>query len=276
MYDASVGRWFCTDLLSELNPSVSAYAYVSNNPVRYIDIMGLSQEDPPIDKGVLPEVTVKGYRNQTNPFWGFYSPAYGSSWQEYLEQENQRKRQQALIELNQWERNKDFYSPNVQISWKAGIGMTFDGIGGFGKGMQKTGGTFRLTSGKSTNQFSVKHYGSGWRGGSRAGITTYSMVKTGKILGRVSLVGNLVLGIYNIREAAKLDEGYFGRHAIIETAGTAGGFAGAWVGIQAGAYVGSPAGPLGVAIGGLIGGVVGGFYGADVVENITKKVYDFF
>jgi RHS repeat-associated protein len=40
-YDAAIGRWNAVDALSEIYKSTSAYTYVSNNPVRFIDINGL-------------------------------------------------------------------------------------------------------------------------------------------------------------------------------------------------------------------------------------------
>jgi hypothetical protein len=41
MYDASIGRWSAVDQLSDKNNTVSEYAYVFNNPIIYMDFMGL-------------------------------------------------------------------------------------------------------------------------------------------------------------------------------------------------------------------------------------------
>ena len=44
MYQAGIGRWFVPDPLAEQNPSVSLYAYCSNNPINRIDLDGLSDD----------------------------------------------------------------------------------------------------------------------------------------------------------------------------------------------------------------------------------------
>ena len=41
MYQAGIGRWFTQDPLAEQNPSVSPYAYCSNNPISRIDLNGM-------------------------------------------------------------------------------------------------------------------------------------------------------------------------------------------------------------------------------------------
>lgn len=45
MYDAAVGRWHVVDPLSERYYHFSMYAYVLNNPIRRIDIYGLTDWD---------------------------------------------------------------------------------------------------------------------------------------------------------------------------------------------------------------------------------------
>jgi len=51
-YDPSVGRFTSIDPLAEVNFHQSGFAYADNNPIRFIDFMGLSAENPDwIDNG---------------------------------------------------------------------------------------------------------------------------------------------------------------------------------------------------------------------------------
>jgi hypothetical protein len=40
MYDAAIGRWHVSDIMSEIYPSVSSYSYAANNPLLFVDIDG--------------------------------------------------------------------------------------------------------------------------------------------------------------------------------------------------------------------------------------------
>ena len=61
MYDGAVGRWWVIDPMAERRINVTPYAYVLNNPIRLIDLMGLSD--------TLPEVTVTAQRSNASEQW---------------------------------------------------------------------------------------------------------------------------------------------------------------------------------------------------------------
>ncbi|MBS3923525.1 MAG: hypothetical protein KGZ37_10330 [Nitrosarchaeum sp.] len=41
MYDQQIGRWGCIDIMSEAYSHQSAYVYVSNNPIKSVDVQGM-------------------------------------------------------------------------------------------------------------------------------------------------------------------------------------------------------------------------------------------
>jgi RHS repeat-associated protein len=55
MYDPMVGRWWVQDPLTDSYPDITSYHYAVNNPINFIDEMGLDTAKPT----VLPTVTVR-------------------------------------------------------------------------------------------------------------------------------------------------------------------------------------------------------------------------
>ena len=160
--------------------------------------------------------------------------------------------------------------------------MALDGIGGFGQGMVQSGGSFRVTNGAyNGNRLILRHYQSGWTGGSRAQITTYNMTRVGSNLGRWSIYGSVLLGAYNINEANIQDGRSFGYNTQVATAQTAGGIAGGWAGAKGGAAAGAAIGVWfwgagvvpGAIIGGLIGGVAGGWIGSEAARATVNEIH---
>ena len=140
---------------------------------------------------------------------------------------------------------------------------TNNGIGELATGMERSGGTFRLSNSRG---FSPKHYASGWRG--NGSVTTYNTATWGSRIAKGSLVVNLGLGAYSINKANIADCRTFGYNTQVATAQVAGGMAGSWAGASIGAsigvwFVGVGAVP-GAVIGGVIGGVLGGWGGSEL------------
>ena len=44
-YDPALGRWINIDPLAEMYHGIASYAYVVNNPLRYIDPSGMAVEE---------------------------------------------------------------------------------------------------------------------------------------------------------------------------------------------------------------------------------------
>lgn len=82
MYDPLLGRWNSVDPLIELDFDKSGYGYVSNNPVRRIDLFGLTDVDGDgkDDGKTLPEAVVKAKRPQPKPK---SDPFFGRLWEAY-------------------------------------------------------------------------------------------------------------------------------------------------------------------------------------------------
>ena len=49
-YDSSVGRWLSRDPVGE-RPDTNLYVYVANDPLRYVDFLGLEEDIPPFGVG---------------------------------------------------------------------------------------------------------------------------------------------------------------------------------------------------------------------------------
>jgi len=157
--------------------------------------------------------------------------------------------------------------------------MLFNSIGGVGSGMTEMGGSFRLTSGaKQGNKISIKHYESGWRGGSRAKITTYNAVKWGGRLSKGATGIGLAIGAGQVVYEMYEDDWNYGYNAQHKTSEVAGGAVGAWTfaiagakgGAVIGVWFGGVGAPVGALIGGIIGGIAGGFGGAEAGGAIYR------
>jgi hypothetical protein len=158
-----------------------------------------------------------------------------------------------------------------------GIPIGLNAFGGLGKGMKQTGGTFRMTNGAyNGSQISLRHYDSNWQGGSRARITTYGMRGWGQGIGYGATGASLALGIVDIWQGVKADEGKLGVNTKQAIGRTVGGMTGAMLGAEIGAGIGVWFGGIGIVpatiIGSIIGGVVGGWGGSKAGEELILYV----
>ena len=208
---------------------------------------------------LLPEVTViKNHFNQ---------------WQA-IRWQHQRAAEMAY---GHWNRINDLYEKGINtgydLDYLRSIGAGINGVGGFGSGLQAMGGSFRLTNGAYNGSFmSLKHYASGWKGGSVAQITTYNSTSWGRRIGRGSLIGGGIIGGVEIGYGMYQDGG-FGYNAAHATGRTAGGLAGGWAGGVTGATIGLAFGPLGAIVGGILGGIGVGSAGSYVGGRTVGLFY---
>ena len=70
-YDPVLGRFTSLDPLAEDYSSISAYVYCLNNPIRYVDPIGMQSNDIIIDGGTIPEITIIRSR-VASPISGFW------------------------------------------------------------------------------------------------------------------------------------------------------------------------------------------------------------
>lgn len=89
----------------------------------------------------------------------------------------------------------NWYGPGGQVNWF---------LGAVGTGVENTTGSFRLTNGAyNGSAWSPKYYASGWRGGSKARITTYRITKIGYSIGWLSVGIGIAMDLYGINEYYK-------------------------------------------------------------------------
>ncbi|WP_425237720.1 DUF6443 domain-containing protein [Ulvibacterium sp.] len=294
-YDPAIGRFNGMDRFTEFSYDITPYRFAFNNPIYWSDPSGLYEVDEDGNIIITNELEIENLLNYLDNNQGasvadisehiFTSENFGmdldgvtvtagSPSSEFLALN--RIGNQVQSGLN----SVTNFNGNI-LHNGAGMfdeeGRVNDTFAGAMAGAQSLTSTYRVTRG---NAISPKYYSSGWRGGSRGRITTYSASGTAKVLGRGSLGVSAAIGVYNINQAYKLDGGTIGYNTKVQTSTTLGSIAGGWAGAEAGAAAGAAIGVWfggvgavpGAIIGGIVGGVIGSYAGAEAGEAIGEQI----
>lgn len=120
MYDAAIGRWHSVDPLAEKFESWTPYKYGLDNPIRFIDMYGLSEGDPNEDEkeGNLISINING-------------EAFSMTLQEVLSTFNSYfksddKDSERSNESDTEDNKSKSKDSKKSTRWKYGIGLTSD------------------------------------------------------------------------------------------------------------------------------------------------------
>ena len=176
-YDPKVSIFVNVDPLVE--KTMQPYAYANNNPVMLIDPTGMEGED-------CPNCPKPSYNNQE--FLASDKKIYTA----IPTMDNSKKLE--WVQTNNIEEvtltKKQDNHLGQQISWGVDSSLSL---------AETSNSTFRLTNGTyNGNSFSPKLYTSGWKGGSRAKITTYNVSKIAKGAGYFTFGLSTLMDIYGI------------------------------------------------------------------------------
>jgi len=270
-YYPAIGRFTTIDPCAEKDYSISPYAYCENNPVNRIDPDGREPWNILLNEVVVTE-TAKQLADRA---WNSLNFGHGK------DEEGGGYNVNASYGITKKTIVKgDDTGGTAGVDWlDIGLnyaGKTNDGVGGFASGMERSGGTFRLSN---STGFSPKHYTSGW--GGNGSVTTYNTAIWGSRIAKGAILVNVVLGAYSINKANIADGRTFGYNTQVATGQVAGGMAGSWAGAEAGAAAGAAIGVwfggVGVVPGAIIGsvvcGVLGGWGGSELGGAAVKGSY---
>jgi RHS repeat-associated protein len=274
-YDPMIGQFFGVDPLASSFLGWSPYNYTLNNPINMIDPDGRAQDWIPDGKGNLIAEAGDNAQTLAKHMGTSYSHALGVLTSNGYT--TTRKGNYDVLNLNvgdkvnagggvySWSSSgttstisqpSNSNSNTASLSTTDKLGLASDIVGGMGTGMKVQDGSFRLTDGKAGN-ISLRHYQSGWQGGSRAGISTYKLGTFGTAAGRLGTFGTVGLGAYDVGSNA-YSEGGFGTN----TQRAAGRFGGSLGGGALGAAIGANFFGIGAIPGGIIGSVLFGAAGS--------------
>lgn len=199
MYDSQLGRFHRTDPLAELFSSQSAYVYAINNPVSFIDYLGMGPEKYGAD-GLTTDQWIQSSRPGADPGLGKYFRDFNRMIESEKKnnglQEDKQGNYYYLKNVGYKTKDKNyffngktwkeagsafgFYEKKVPLFNQGQGGLnasTFWGAVGVGGDVASTSNsTFRLAKNGS---FSPGYYTSGWRTGNQYVKNLYSVSKLG-------------------------------------------------------------------------------------------------
>jgi RHS repeat-associated protein len=274
-YDPRVSMWWGVDPMAGKYPNEGPYLYTSNNPIRYIDPTGMEKEDWYLPTGgteLVFDKSVTSQKSIDNSSVLISGTYIGSSAYRVKEDGN------TVSYNSDGTKSSAIGLPEVLVVGHGGsnikgyVSSSSDALSGLGVGLIEQGGSMRITNGAyNGNSVSFRYYESGWKGGSRAKISTYQLGTTGRLVSRVGTAGTLAIGAYDIGINA-YHEGGFGTYTQQATGRFTGSLLGATAGAKAGAAVGAWFYGWGAIPGGIIGGIIGGYGGSKAGEGTVKQI----
>lgn len=200
MFNPQIGRFLSVDLLNSSVPWQSPYCALNNNPIKIIDPTGLLGEDPIVKKNEGPSKFAEKNHISLDQL-AKYNPEVFKHYEESSDKNAywQNTGKNWMIHPNQKlnitpPKETDYMAPTNRFTYAAGA---------LGTAAELSSSTFRVFK---DNLVSPKVYrpvqgaSVGWRGGSRAAITTYRFAQVGRFLGYSSFVLGVAVdgvGMYN-------------------------------------------------------------------------------
>lgn len=198
-YDPQIGHFHQIDPLSEYSFNQSPYSFVQNNPITFVDPQGLDtvrvegegSHKVKVGKGDVLAVKL----GETTSYYT-YDPSNKDAVNGFVANGADGGSIPEVTVTTKAKENSST-SSGGDYSWYDWGSRANWGLGASGAGMAEMTSSFRVTNGAANgSRFSPKYYPSGWSGGSKAKIKTFSVGKIGNALGWATLgIGVIMDGV---------------------------------------------------------------------------------
>lgn len=277
-YNASIGRFMNLDPLLEQKVMQSPYVYAANNPIKYIDYMGLYEAYTTSDPEEIEKILDMLERNKkiTSDIFEGMTPSRASyneeknamyiTWGETNKEGNGVVVNSKKINFNKQEQKQwsEFAKKNMEKDVLSGGGnfknsnLALEIGGGIYGGLRTA-----VTPGDQWLGKNGKYYNNSWGGnrytGSRLGAL--KAASRYKIAGGATIIATAIIGGIETYQGYQIDGNQFGYNAQSSVAQTVGGIGGGVGGAVLGAKIGGAFGALFGGFGAIPGAIVGGFIG---------------